>query len=109
MFRLRMRPLSATLALAYTLSFIVACLSTCLGTDVAEHHRCCPQEQGLRSSQSSEDCCKVVPGVSGHAVASAGTAVESRLVTHEAIAARSLTIPAAPLAPAAGPPLILRI
>jgi hypothetical protein len=104
-----MRPLSAALALAYALSFAAACLGACLGGEMAQHG-CCPSEQqGLRTSHAVQDCCKVVPGISGKNLAPAVPCVATLAVAHEVLSSPTIVDAAPPPPASAGPPLILRI
>ena len=98
------------MALAYILSFLAVCLGGCLAAAAPDAHGCCQSEDGLKAVRSSQDCCKVVPGVSAKHFAAAASAPAAPLsFAREAVSMTTIAHALPPVPAAAGPPLILRI
>ena len=57
-----MRAVTAALALAYGLAFLVVCFGTCLAK--SDEHACCQKGQGFTVAAAATDCCHVTSGVS---------------------------------------------
>jgi hypothetical protein len=103
-----MRRLRAAVGLAYTMSFVVACLAGCLGPAAAQHG-CCRGEQGFQTAEAGKDCCKIEPGVSEKCFVVAAVVTETRALTREVVSVTMIAYEAAPAPAAAGPPFVLRI
>jgi hypothetical protein len=96
------------LALGYSLSWILVCLSACMAASASAQHPCCAQEAGISAVQ--RDCCATSPTVTtqtplvAHVPPSIATAAFSQPVV-----LRTLPAPVTPVRAAASPPLVLRV
>jgi hypothetical protein len=96
------------LALGYSLSWIMVCLSACMAQAAPSEHACCAQEEGM--SAAKRDCCSTAPTVTSHAPvvsdvppAAAAEVARQRIAPHTALA------PVRAVRAAASPPLVLRV
>jgi hypothetical protein len=96
------------LALGYSLSWILVCLSACMAQSESAEHACCAQEAGL--SAAKRDCCSTAPTVTPHVplVADVPQATAAD-VAPELVVPRMLLAPATAVRAAASPPLVLRV
>jgi hypothetical protein len=96
------------LALGYSLSWVLVCLSACMAQPSPAEHACCAQEAGV--SATKRDCCSTAPTVTPHVplVADMPQAAAADFVP-QLIAPRTLLAPVTAVRAAASPPLVLRV
>jgi hypothetical protein len=96
------------LALGYSLSWIMVCLSACMAQSAPAEHACCAQEAGI--SAAKRDCCSTAPTVTPHVplVAAIPHAVAAEVAPLR-IEPRILLAPVTTVRAAASPPLVLRV
>jgi hypothetical protein len=95
------------LALGYSLSWILVCLSACMAQSASAQHACCAQETGM--SAAKRDCCSTAPTVTPHAPLAAAVPQATADLVPQFIAPRTLVAPVTAVRAAASPPLVLRV
>ena len=96
------------LALGYSLSWILVCLSACMAEPASTAHPCCAQEAGISAVQ--RDCCSTLPTVTPQTplVADVPPAIASGAFA-QPVVPRTLPAPVTAVRAAASPPLVLRV
>lgn len=96
------------LALGYSLSWVLVCLSACMAQPSPAEHACCEQEAGI--SAAKRDCCSTAPTVTPHVplVAAIPQAVAAEIAPALAVP-RALLARVTAVRAAASPPLVLRV
>lgn len=96
------------LALGYSLSWVLVCLSACMALSASAEHACCARQEGI--SAAKRDCCSTAPTVTPQVslVADVPQATAAA-VAPDLMAPRTFLAPVTAVRAAASPPPVLRV